>query len=148
MTLDNLLFLAEFLWPHGKREYCLLHILLKGLYGTRCLKDTVHSRYSNTTVVPQALHCLTIRTTSTPNLPVPGLRPIVFRMFIHYEIPPVVCTLALLCLTPATQLLFTCLTPHLLFQKDGQDSGGKGESKGNLSLAGQLQWVGKLLWAL
>lgn len=39
-----------------------------------------------------------------------------------------------------------CLTPDLLFQKDGQGAGGLGESQGSLFLASP-KWVGRLLWA-
>lgn len=87
-------------------------------------------------VISQVLDAvLTFLTTFTPKIPAPSLHPIIFRMFIHYQIHPVVCKLALPGLTPATQLPLLCLSSHLLFQKDGQGSGRACQSKGNLSFA-------------
>lgn len=125
VTWDDFLLFAEFLWP-----------CMKGLHVILCLKYIVHSRYSKNMVLSRVLNAvLTFLTTFTPKIPAPSLHPIIFRMLIHYQIHPVICTLALRCLTPATQLPLLCPSPHLLFQKDGQGSGGACQSKGNLSLA-------------
>lgn len=79
VTLGNLLFSRSFCGLLWKREIWLLYVPLKGFNVMLCLQYIAHLRYSDNSVVRQALNSvLLLLPASTPKIPAPMA---VFRDF-------------------------------------------------------------------